>query len=204
MNKDWKLFSFYTIDTPYEDHAKVLEESVKKYNVENYEILGVPTAGSWAKNDNLKPENILAALKRYKCNLLWVDADAELLRYPSIIDNIARMDYDLSMHHLEVSKLHSTGTVYIKYSIAMVAMVEEWVKRCKAGQGMEQDLFTELAMGLVAEKKIKFFNLPADYYAVEDINGGLGKSQTFDIPAIIHHQASRVNNPELRKKLYGK
>ncbi len=204
--RNWIIYSFYTVGTPYEKEAEWIIHSVNQHGIPN-RIDAIPSEGNWRKNVNLKPRLILQTLEELKRPIVWVDCDAEFLRFPTIFDQMYKNDYDIAAHTMEIEEsITSSGTVYFDYKPQVVTFIKNWVKACEqsmengiyAGMGVqqisiEQIIFGEMFREAKNNKSLKTFDLPADYYAIEDFHdaGTLHKQQTFDVPAIMHHQASR-------------
>lgn len=201
---NFKVFSFYTNGTPYEQEAERLKRSLEELEIEHV-VLGVDDRGSWKENVNLKPNLILDFIKKEKCPILWVDADAEFLRKPNLISSICEQGYDVGCHRMEVdSHIVSSGTVFFNYNPRTLKFIEDWNVDCdqRMARGeykydiisMEQWAFGWMLEAYVKEGKIRNYNLPADYYAIVDFDGvRFHQRESFDIPAIKHHQASRQN-----------
>jgi len=81
----WKFISFYTPD--YKDEIAVLEDSLIGTPC-TYDIEMVKSKGDWKKNAFYKIPFIVKKLKQYKHPLVWVDADAKVVSYPEMFDNM--------------------------------------------------------------------------------------------------------------------
>ena len=81
----WKVISFYTED--YKDEVATLIKSLDMLKLP-YDIECVKSKGNWKKNTFQKIPYIVKKLKQYNHPLLWLDADAEVIQYPVLIDSI--------------------------------------------------------------------------------------------------------------------
>ena len=98
--------AYYTIGTPYEKEVKNLEESCNKLNLEVC-IRGLKPLGSWDKNTGLKPLFILWALDTFRGkNVLYVDADAVIRRYPNAAQGFPG---DVAVHY----RRHNDGRIQL-------------------------------------------------------------------------------------------
>jgi hypothetical protein len=56
MENNFKIVSYYTYNTPYEEIAeKYLLASIKKQNIQSYDVRGIYNQGSWLKNTSYIP-----------------------------------------------------------------------------------------------------------------------------------------------------
>ena len=124
--RKWIVISAYTYDTPYEDEIKVLEKSLRKFDVP-YRFFPYKSQGSWWENCQYYTSIIVNALSEHRCDLVWLDSDAELLAYPELFNNYK---YDLGVYkrmNAEGSERPhhwNGGTMYMKNR----ARVSEFVK----------------------------------------------------------------------------
>ena len=192
--------SYYTENTPYEQEInKYLLPSLKKFNL-SYDIEAVKDLGSWQKNTGYKSTFILKMLKKHKCPVVFLDADAEILKQPTLFNNISE-EYDIGVHYLHwgwiwhQNKEHSrrdllSGTMYISYSPKTLHLVKLFIDTVKKNP----NIWEQKAMQQVVENKkdIKIFKLPYSYitFPMADNTLPLHAVKKEDI-VILHHQASR-------------
>jgi len=132
----YKIVSFYTPD--YESYAKGLIESIQTHLLGvPYEIDPIPQR-RWAEATCFKAEFILEKLRVSKDRVLWIDADALVageLSFPPV---------DFAIYARWTSRLRyswspfRTGTVLLAPSAEGITLAEEWVKRSKRKDGIDQ------------------------------------------------------------------
>lgn len=84
----FKIISFYTIGTGYENEIKSLIQSLDKLNVP-YDIRWINDLGNWEDNAKQKPVFIRNMLNiADEQALVWLDADSVVLSYPDIFNHI--------------------------------------------------------------------------------------------------------------------
>lgn len=166
------VVSFYT-SPEYKALAEHMAGSVHKFGLE-VEVDEVVTRGSWLKNVQYKPEYMLEKLVENKRDILWMDADAIMARYPDLFDNF---DGDIGVHYLEWEKYSNgrrkqrellTGTVYLRYNPDVIAFMKAWIAAV-AKEPMRYEQLTLQAVIETYKKPIKVVNLPAKYCAIFDI-----------------------------------
>ncbi|MCH9614665.1 MAG: hypothetical protein SP1CHLAM54_13710 [Chlamydiia bacterium] len=178
----WTLISFYT--PLYTPQANRLKTSCEKFNVPHL-IEMLPCQGTWEENCALKPTFILEKLDQLKTPLLWVDADAEILRQPGPFEGDLSTIINLDLPETHPSRVGS-GVVYLTPKARPI--IEKWAAICKDFNGTEWD-----QVGLrEALKNETATPLPKEYCMIDDrlIDG--------DNPIILHHQASRLLKKVIR------
>ena len=178
--------SMFTHGSPYEKEIKVLNASLNKYKL-FYEIVAIRPQGSWIKNTQMKPKIILDAMEKHNKDVVWVDADAEILSQPEFFDTL---DADLSFHTLtwhegtpnEFQEM-LVGTVYFKNNPKIKSFLRQWTALNNKFNRPDGETFQML---LTEDKYLKKVDLPAEYVRIFD------SEQMKDInPIIVHNQASR-------------
>lgn len=81
----WKVISFYTKN--YTDIVATLIKSLEAFKIP-YDIELLPNKGSWKKNTFQKIPFIIKKLKQCNGPLVWLDADAEIIQYPKLFDEV--------------------------------------------------------------------------------------------------------------------
>lgn len=166
--------SFYT--PPYAAEAEGLIQSLGRWNL-NHEIVAVADRGSWVKNCAYKASFIRDMMLKHECRpLVWLDADARVMRRPDLFDSLT---CDLACHYRDGTELLS-GTLYIGPTAR--DLVRQWEQACLEHPN-EWDQRV-LAGVIERERRWKIINLPADYTAIFDAGMSLD-------PVILHRQASR-------------
>lgn len=176
--------AFYTIDTPYEEESKRLENSLKKFNLQ-YDFLGVPNLGSWQKNTQYKAIFIRDMLRKYpNRSIVYLDADAVVQQYPQLFDEL---DCDFAAHYYNNKKRNFMellgGTLYFGPSEKAKALVDVWI--IVNNEFPDQWDQKNLDIAVHRMSNLKLVELPPTYCLIFDLMKDQG-------PAVIEHfQASR-------------
>ena len=212
------VISYYTENTGYENEAAQLIKSIVKFGLE-YDVVPKPNMGGWKANTYYKAQFIREMMDKYPDrNLLWVDADAIIVSYPTLFDNmkedigvfIADWDkignYKIRLSHVKIMTGIETlsGTLYVANNSRSKAFIDAWIalnKKQFAHTPMEQtNLCNLLGYGKnQAQRKLKWTNpltvhhLPPSYCQIWDTMAYLGE------PVIEHHQAARRLKGEVGK-----
>lgn len=76
----------HTLTGKYPALAGLLRESCKRFSI-IFDIETVPSAGDFNANNNRKPVFLLDALMTHRQPVVWLDADCEIKKYPSLFDS---------------------------------------------------------------------------------------------------------------------
>jgi hypothetical protein len=191
------FISYYTKNTPYESVMKeYLLPSLKKWKLK-YVINAVDDLGNWGANTSYKAKFILDTLQECKEDIVFLDSDATIERYPKLFFDLDPK-YDVALHYLDWY-LHwrktpnlpkrelLSGTMLFRYNEKVLDLARKYVQTCKRFPNVwEQRVLEQL---LPKCRTIKVYNLPATYCAVILHNNELPKY--INNPVIIHHQVSR-------------
>jgi len=160
-----------------------------------YEIVGVPSQGSWELNCAYKPFFLMEMLKRLQKPLLWVDADAVFVRTPRWVgifeaDIAVRINASLSDDH--DSKVAS-GTIFVNHTEGARKVLGAWQREtsrllCDPERKVEFWDQISLRNVLLKEKEAKIAPLPLEYIKIFDHPLD---AQEIPDPVIVHYQASR-------------
>ena len=192
------IWSFYTIDTPYEAEAERLEKSLRRL-VERGEmpyrwvIQPVANLGDWQLNVKQRPALIRAAMERENDSILAVDCDATFeneidLDFDSLECDLAANVMDKAFWKQETSKrTHSlmAGTLYFPNTDNARMILKTWEQDCPKTRKWDQRVLEPIA------RNFRLYNLPVKYCAIDKTMWGINDA------VIRHHQASR----RLRKKI---
>lgn len=193
-----KIISFYTISTPYQTVAeKYIIPSVKKFNLP-HDICGISDLGNWQKNTGYKCKFIKQMLLKHKEPVTFLDADAEIIKYPSLLFEIPK-DIDLGYFHFNwfhhwrnqpenTSKIELlSGTMYWGYNEKVLNLIDNWIQKVNNNINLwEQKVLEEI---VYARNDLNIYKLPAEYCCVLMQDNSIPKYVTD--PVIVHHQASR-------------
>ncbi len=103
MNKDQPIFiSFYTNNGKYPKKAKVLEKSLKDFNL-RYELVPLnKNFNSWLDAVRYKATFIFDSLLKYRSSVVWLDIDNEIWQFPSLLFQ----DNDFAIYNWYADKDH--------------------------------------------------------------------------------------------------
>jgi len=202
MRNNWKLCTFYTKNTPYEEvYKKYFLASCKKLNLDTT-AYPIQSKHTWLKNTSLKPTVILNALNSENFDVIFLDADAEILKYPELFDEIPQ-NIDIAYHELSWKEWYGydketkeilSGTLFIRNNQKMRNFCEEWKNEAEKSNEWEQKILQQLLRRNSLE--INSYLLPIEYCYIVSRPGGLKPLINCE-PVILHHQVSRI----LRKKI---
>jgi len=117
-------------------------------------------------------------------DIVWMDADAEVLQYPNLLGNIPG---DLAARIYRGQKLVS-NVVYFRNCEAIKVLVDDWITLNQKPQDRFRCEQEQMNLQIIAERasnKIKFVNLPKEYSYIFD------ERDKCENPVIIQWQASR-------------
>lgn len=174
------VVSYYTTGTPYEDEVKNLQRSLRAFGLPSA-IIGVPSRGSWTANTQIKPEVMLKVMDAIDGPILWVDADAMFLGYPSLLVDLDAM-CDVAVHYRQGHELLA-GTIYMANNERSRSLLVAWIEACHNDPGTMDQVILE---DVIRTSEAKVFNLPPTYTAIFDLMPEAG-----EFPIIEHYQASR-------------
>jgi len=178
----FKVVSFYTKNTGYETEImERLVPSLERHNL-SFDVVGIESKGSWNLNIYQKAYVIGGMLKKHHDkNIVWLDADAEVVRYPELFDTT---DCDFGFHYRFNRKL-SSGTMFFRNNGRVSDLIEHWIKTIERhpeyGLKTEQELLLEV---LPEHPDLKIGHFPLEYSMIFD-------GEQVDDPVVVHHQASR-------------
>jgi hypothetical protein len=192
-----KIVSYYTEGTPYKEvMERHLLPSLDLHGLDHH-IGEVPDLGGWLANTQHKLAFLLEMLDTFPGHaLVWLDADAEVLRHPSLlyemedhIDFAAHwMDWGLQWRGRENGRVEMLGgTMYLKNNQAVRNALGQAVALC----GEDPELWEQRALQTVVAHQPDFsiYLLPASYCTVVLRDGTV--PPRVRAPVILHHQASR-------------
>ena len=119
-----------------------------------YMVYPLKSVTDWVTGCALKPTVILHALQTLKRPILWIDADAEIFKFPDLMQKM--QDYEMALHSQSGHWL--TGTLYFDPSV--IDFVGEWLQCTKPP---DPDEITLLHLFTNHDKPPKLLNLPVWY-----------------------------------------
>lgn len=176
--------AFYTINTPYADEIRTLQESLEKHSLP-YDIEAIPSFGSWQENTKYKAIFIQNMLFKHAGRaVVYLDADAVIKKRPVLFDEL---DCDIAAHYYTNSmrddKELLSGTLYVGATKNAKKLVELW--RCINYEYPDRWEQKNLAIALRFMPELKIVDLPPSYCQIYDLMRDCGD------PVIEHFQASR-------------
>lgn len=193
--------SYYTLDTGYEQEIKNLINSCEKLSLET-DFVGIDSKGKWDQNCCYKPRFLLEMLEKHKRPIVWVDADAVILKKPLFFDSLEcdialRIYEDLPLEH--PSKL-ITGTLFLNDTPAIKTLLELWETKCSQMLAENnKEVWDQIALKYVLLESgagVNITPLPDPYCAIYD------KKKTLKNDAVIlHYQASRLFKKVVNKEV---
>lgn len=183
------FIGFYTKNTGYEEEARRLSFSLRKFGLE-YELVGIEDSGDWITNDNYKLTLIENMMEKYPGrDLVYLDADAVVMKYPELFENI---DQDIGIVYLDWNSINSrydrkdylAGTIYIKSTPGGRTFVNVWRKILNENPGWDDlQALNELLNREDNPFTVRY--LPLGYCQIFDTMAAAGE------PIIEQFQASR-------------
>lgn len=197
----WIVCAYYTKNTGYENHARNLIRSLRKFNLP-YEITPIENLGNWFKNTQFKPTFLRKMMSKYRSSsIVYVDVDAIICRYPSLFDELDKDPrITIAAHVLDHTKFRRkkcapellSGTLFLKNCGKTRAILNEWIILCS---GSDPEIWDQRALASVLEKlNIDFYQLPAEYVTIFDYMSSVKN------PVIKHFQASRRERKNTNRK----
>jgi hypothetical protein len=185
------VVSFATDDTFYRACLHRLRLSVVVHDLEYRFEIRRPV-GDWKANCAMKARFCLEKLNAIKGPILWLDADAEIIKMswrganallvgnPDFAAYIPEL-LSPTMRFPQVNSRLLSGTIYFNNTARAKALCEEWVRQCNQHPDrLDQESLFE-AMCIV---RPEFHNLNPVYVCIPDLMPDVR-------PFIVHHQASR-------------
>lgn len=153
------LISFFTQEWKYIQYGLELIQSCKALKVP-YNIIELPSTGSYLGNTRLKPFFIKECLEAFKSPVAWIDCDSVLTKYPSSFESIPD-DAVMAAKKNTSKKLLNwyAGILWFRYCPESIQFINEWIRQldCKSGGD-----HTAMERALKAYP-IKVHELPKDY-----------------------------------------
>jgi len=182
------VVGYYTRGTLYEASAQVLIRSLERHHVPHY-IEGIENLGTWYKNTAYKPTFLLRMLDKFPdLNIVYVDADAEFLKFPELFDNWSTLTYvkigvyvfDRSCykHSVQGTEVLS-GTIFLSNCEEVKDTVRRWEKQ----QALNPKVWDQRNLEKVLGND--FTTMPGEYCKIFD------RMQRIKDPVIVHYQHSR-------------
>lgn len=173
------IVSFYT--SLYEQQQHVLRASLEKFGLK-YDLQKVASRGPWKANCLYRGQFLINMMNKYNDNVVWLDADAEILKHPSLLfemdDSVDLAFYDRG------GREYMLGTSYWKNTPLVEHLLMDWVANCDLNSNSlsQRDFMRIFQMKYAGKLIVKI--LPEEYCHIFD------KSCDGE-PVIVHNQMSR-------------
>jgi hypothetical protein len=191
--------SLYTPHTGYEVEARRLEASLERFDLPHY-IEAVPSRGSWLKNVHEIPRHCLRMLDRFRCPIVYLDADATVERVPELFYRLDREGVDFAVHHCApwVDNYGGDprgelldGTMFLRDSDRARDLLRRWIEADdKRPNCFEQRVLEENLVEWARDLSLRYHELPAEYCTIFDHPRQRARMNGTE-PVVLHHQASR-------------
>jgi len=123
-------------ETWYSRSAKRFAESCERLGIQ-HDVRQLAASVSWLENTRKKAAYVVAQLKHYKRDLLWVDVDTEMVRCPVYAwdrdSDFAAVKFD-GKSKLDPPLLIRSTAMWFGYTKAAVKLAETWAEKCKTGR----------------------------------------------------------------------
>jgi hypothetical protein len=161
------------------------------------DIRAVDNKGSWQKNTSYKPEFLRIMLDRHPEDIVFLDSDAQVLRYPDLFNQIPE-GYCIAAHTLDKNAWYGynypqgrhellSGTLWIKNCDESRRLLDAWIDACRATNMWEQKV-----LQIVLEQlEIEPYQLPLAYCYIKTLPGERPPIVKVEEPVIVHNQVSR-------------
>ena len=183
------VVSYYTKNSLYEKEVEDLKKSLEDLKID-FEIDGIEDLGSWQKNCFYKPQFLLEKLEKFKKPILWIDADAVVVKPLKYFETVKE---DIAIRKVKGNVL--TGTIFSNYNKRVVKLLESWKKRCdkeKRKDILEQQCLDEVLKEEFFNNNIKIKELDPIYCFIFSEKLKKGKI------VICHFQASRFKGENFK------
>lgn len=167
----------HTRDNYYTNFAKTLEQDFIKYDLP-YLLVPYTGTNSWHQNTHMKPRLIKQVLESTKESVVFLDADARILKEPKLFYELEESDIEMAGY--KNNGYLCSGTLYFKYTPNVLKLLDLWIKACdKNGDTQDDTLFDKNNL----YNHVKFVPLPVEYCSVSTM------TITWN-PVISHSRAS--------------
>ena len=203
-----RFISSYTEGTIYKDIMdNYLRPSLEKFNLPHH-IFSVKDLGHWAVNSRQRPLYIKQAMEMFPGeNIVWIDADARILKNPDVLFHIP-LSCHLGANYLlwedhygritDKDKVEILdGTSYFQNSPEMLKFMDEWIERSVYDGVNHRRVLGEMIDERI-DDNLTMFIIPRSYCYVLTTPDGSEPVNPLKDPTIIHYNVST----KARKNLY--
>jgi hypothetical protein len=173
-------------------------KSLEKMELES-DIRGIQSLGNWQRNTSFKATFVKLMLDLHPDrNIIFLDADAEILKHPELFDQIPE-EYHLAAHFLDRDKWYNrqageqkellSGTLFVQNNAESKKVVEAWEQACRSHKMVWEQYLLQV---LVEQDKIRIYELPVEYAWIKTLpNGDAPHVKPNGHIVIQHNQVSR-------------
>lgn len=154
------VVSFCTADTPYELEIQSLKASCVKFGMETYFEV-VPSKGSWVENCANKGPFIANCISKFQQPILWLDADAVIMRHPKLFEKLECDFAAYKPRHL------ISSTLFFANTDSAIELANNWAEKCLQNPTTWDQKLLDLSLEEMGPR-IKFQNLPQGYCKIFD------------------------------------
>ena len=153
------LVSYYT--SSYQERAQELAKSADMVGLD-HDIIELPDLGSWRENVLRKPGFLMMMLDaHHKENILWVDADAVIHKYP----DWSNLGW-LGLYYNKPEEPWA-GTIFLNNSDPTRGFLDRWID---FNETMEPSMDQDTLQYAVTASRIVVRRLPPAYHWVERVH----------------------------------
>jgi hypothetical protein len=114
----------------YEEVVEPLVETCAAHNIP-LDVTVVDPGETWQHNCAMKAQHVLDKLNEYRAPIVWLDADAEVLKYPVLFDEFAEAnDHDFAGYSNAWDKNLISSVLWFNYTPTAISLAEKWAKLC--------------------------------------------------------------------------
>ena len=153
--------SGFTNTEPYKTFATNLIKRLVDFKL-TYNVREYTDRGSRLKNTHAKAQIIERMLNVGTCDVVWLDADSDLLKYPVLFENIPK-EIQIAA---KISDILTTGVLYLRNTQTNRDMCREWVQACEdEGVLLDDQVLNKIYKKYHEPEAI--LNLPHEYTKME-------------------------------------
>ncbi len=199
LDTPYVICTFFTsgeLGRHYEEEFANLEASLEKHGYGDHLFaIDAGELAGWRKCTMLKPGMILMAMNYARRPVLWLDADARVMRRLDFFDHWEQehgQDLGICIRSKDNSAWAS-GTMFWNYTSPAIELLTRWHNKAKDDTEHEgdQEILGFEATELVHAGRVTIKNLPRAYCCIFDRKDDLRMSTPWGGPIVMHHQASR-------------
>jgi len=140
-----KVIFYYTKNTPYVQEAEELVKTLELFNLE-YIPYAIESTGSWVFNCGLKSKILLQALTDTKEDLLYLDADARVVKLPPFEELIPTLPGIAWWDNPSRGRELNSSVLFLPNSYNTESMLLEWQQeQSKSPEEWDQKVLQRIA-----------------------------------------------------------